>query len=208
MSRSYIIAGTDTNVGKTVLASMLMAACDDLYYWKPIQSGLEGQTDSETVKRLSECSPERMLSEAYRLQNPLSPHLSAKLDGVHIDSDTLQKPGVERLIIETAGGVLTPINENTLQIDLIKMWSLPVLIAARSSLGTINHSLLTIKALQDKEIEIEGVVMIGEMNKENEKAVEYYGKVKIIGRIPKLDRIDRTSLINIYDLHFELETIR
>ncbi len=198
MSRSLTIVGTDTNVGKTVLSALLMSAHEDLSYWKPIQSGLEEETDSEVVKRISECSDERILPEVYRLKKPLSPHLSARLDGVHIDISKLQKPREDNIIIEAAGGVLVPINEDTLQIELIKMWGLPVLIASRSSLGTINHSLLTIEALRKREIEIAGVVMIGDMNEENEKAVEKYGKVKIIGKIPFIKDLNRNNLKQIF----------
>src|SRR5689334_9320614 len=106
---SFIIAGTDTNVGKTVLSSLLMAAHDDLSYWKPIQSGLEGETDSQTVQRLSECSNDRILPEAYQLQQPLSPHLSSRRDGIQIEQEKLALPKKEQLIIEAAGGVLVPI---------------------------------------------------------------------------------------------------
>src|SRR5258708_3940721 len=102
MSKSVIIAGTDTNVGKTILSSVLMAAHDNLHYWKPIQSGLEGETDTEIVKRLSGCAPERIFPEAYRLRQPLSPHLSARLDGIHIELENLQNPAAENIIIETA----------------------------------------------------------------------------------------------------------
>ena len=202
MSRSFIIAGTDTNVGKTVLSALLMSTHDDLYYWKPIQSGLEDETDSQVVRRLSVCSEARILPEAYRLHKPLSPHLSARLDGIQIEKEKLSIPKKENLIVEAAGGVLVPINKNTLQIDLIKMWSLPVLIAARSSLGTINHTLLTIEALRNRDIAIEGIVMIGEINKENEEAVTYYGNVKVVGRIPFKSDLGKKVLIGIYNEHF------
>jgi dethiobiotin synthetase len=208
MSTSFIICGTDTNVGKTVLSATLMAASDELYYWKPIQSGLEGETDSEVVRRLSGSNKERILPEAYRLTQPLSPHLSARLDGLHIETAKLLPPRKDHIIIETAGGVLVPINDDTLQIDLIKMWSLPVIIAARSSLGTINHSLLTIKALRENAVDIAGFVMIGEINHENENAVEYYGGIKRIGRIPPLEILSRNSLQQIWKEHFELAIIR
>jgi dethiobiotin synthetase len=203
MSRSFIIAGTDTNVGKTVLSSLLMAANEDLSYWKPIQSGLEEETDSEVVRRLSECSIERIKPEAYKLQRPLSPHLSARLDGITIENDKLTLPKTENIIVEAAGGVLVPINEDTLQIDLIKMWSLPVIIAARSSLGTINHTLLTIEALRKREIEIAGVVMIGDLNEENEKAITIYGEVEIFGRIPMVKELNKKSWIRIYNENFK-----
>jgi dethiobiotin synthetase len=202
MSNSFIIAGTDTNIGKTVLSSLLMAAHEDLVYWKPIQSGLEEETDSQVVQRLSECSGERILAEAYKLQRPLSPHLSARLDGIRIEKEQLSLPQKGNIIVETAGGVLVPINEKTLQIELIKMWSLPVLIAARSSLGTINHTLLTIEALQNRRIEIAGVVMIGEINEENEKAIANYGAVTIIGKIPPMKVLSKETLKEIYQKHF------
>jgi len=198
VSKSFIIVGTDTNVGKTVLSSLLMAVHDDLCYWKPIQSGLEEETDSQVLQRLSECKKERIYPEAYRLQRPLSPHLSARLDGIRIEKDRLSLPQKENIIVETAGGVHVPINESTLQIDLIKMWSLPVIIATRSSLGTINHTLLTIEALRNREVEIAGVVMIGDMNEENEKAIEFYGKVKVSGRVPFVEELQKKILIQIY----------
>jgi dethiobiotin synthetase len=208
MSRSFIIAGTDTNVGKTVLSSLLMSAHDDLYYWKPIQSGLEEETDSQIVQRLSECNADRIFPEAYKLRQPLSPHLSSRLDGVHIEKEKLSLPRKKNIIVETAGGVLTPISETRLQIDLIKMWSLPVLIAARSSLGTINHTLLTIEVLRKRDIEIAGVVMIGEVNDENKKAVEFYGKVKVVGKILQMKEMDRANLKEVYHKYYELANLR
>ena len=202
MSKSVIIVGTDTNVGKTILSSVLMSAHDDLHYWKPIQSGLEAETDSETVQRILQCQAERIYPEAYKLKQPLSPHLSAALEGIQIDLRHLGKPQINNLLIETAGGILTPINETTLQIDLMKMWSLPVIIAARSSLGTINHSLLTIGALRNRDIHILGVVMIGEINHHNEEAITQYGNVQIIGRIPPITRFDLTTLKKTYTDYF------
>jgi dethiobiotin synthetase len=203
MAKSFIVAGTDTNVGKTVLSSLLMAVHEDLYYWKPIQSGLEEETDSEVVRRLSECNTDRILPEAYNLQKPLSPHLSSRLDGIQIEKEKLSLPQKEKLIVEIAGGVLVPINDDLLQIDLIKMWGLPVFIAARSTLGTINHSLLTVEALRNRDIEIAGVVMIGDINEENEKAVEKYGAVNILGRIPLVQELSKKSLTQVYDDNFK-----
>lgn len=208
MSGSYIICGTDTNVGKTVLSSLLMAANDDLTYWKPIQSGLEEETDSEVVQRLSGCARERILPEAYRLQQPLSPHLSARLDGVTIDPERLHLPVTQPLIVETAGGVLVPITNDLLQIELIKRWKLPVLIAARTTLGTINHTLLTITALRSHNILIAAVVLIGEPNEENRAAIEQYGDVRVAATIPPLSTIDRNTLRETYTNEFDLEAVR
>ncbi len=208
MNNSFIICGTDTNVGKTVLSSLLMAAHDELYYWKPIQSGLEEETDSETVRRLSGVDNSRILPEAYKLQRPLSPHLSARLDGITLDRKNLQLPNERPLIVETAGGVLVPINDELLQIELIKRWNLPVLIASRTTLGTISHTLLTIKALRDHAIEIAGVVLLGVPNEENKKAIEQYGKVGVLATIPPMQTIDRATLREVYQNEFQLEALR
>jgi dethiobiotin synthetase len=179
-----------------------MSVKDDLFYWKPIQSGLEEGTDSQVVQRISECNPQRILPEAYKLQRPLSPHLSAQLENVTINLDDLEIPKKDNIIIETAGGVLTPINETTLQIDLIKKWKIPVIIASRSSLGTINHSLLTIEALRNRNIEIAGCVMIGESNIHNEDAVKHYGGIKMLGTIPFFKKLSSGALQEIYKKKF------
>lgn len=197
-----VIVGTGTNVGKTLLSSVLMSAKKDLYYWKPIQSGLLEETDSQIVARLSDCEPSRILPEIYRLQLPLSPHLSARLDGIEIELSNLQLPKKEHLLIETAGGVLVPINDKSLQVDLIATWNLPVVIAASSSLGTINHSLLTIEALRKKNIAIAGIVMIGEENSENGKAIQHYGAAPIIAKIPRIEHINSETLFDVYQKYF------
>src|SRR5579883_722444 len=201
--KGIVIVGTDTNVGKTMLSSLLMASDKRWSYWKPIQSGLQDETDTQTVQRLSGASNERILPEAYRLQQPLSPHLSARLDGVTIEQEKLALPTQEDLLVETAGGVLVPLHESLLQIDQLVHWKLPVLIATRSSLGTINHSLLTIEALRAREIKIIGAVMIGEPNPENEHAVTTYGNTTIVGRIPMLSDITAQTLRNVYHSEFE-----
>ncbi|HYM33793.1 MAG TPA: ATP-dependent dethiobiotin synthetase BioD, partial [Steroidobacteraceae bacterium] len=120
-----VIAGTDTSVGKTILSALFMSSIESLYYWKPVQSGLEDETDPETVRRLSECSSNRIIAEVYKLQQPLSPHLSARLDGITIDENKLGLPAERDLIIEAAGGVLVPMNDNVLQVDVIAMWQIP-----------------------------------------------------------------------------------
>ncbi|MEI8135570.1 MAG: dethiobiotin synthase [bacterium] len=202
MSKSFIIAGTDTNVGKTILSALLMSVDDSYEYWKPIQSGLQEETDSEAVLRISECDPKRILPEAFRLTQPLSPHLSSRLDGISIEIESLLPPKLDNMIIETAGGVFAPFNNDLFQIDLMMMWNLPVILAARSSLGTINHTLLTIEAFRARDIELEGVVMIGEPNEENEKAVAHYGKTEIIGRIPIISNLNKQNLQATYTEHF------
>src|SRR5579864_3254348 len=125
MIPQFVVTGTDTNVGKTILSSLLMASLLDYHYWKPIQSGLQSETDTETVLRLSACGLKRILDEAYRLTQPLSPHMSAKLDSIQIDFEHLSRPTTSKVIIEGAGGVLVPITEQSLMIDFFARWNVP-----------------------------------------------------------------------------------
>ena len=130
----FVIAGTDTGVGKTIFSAALAQALD-AYYWKPVQSGLDGETDSQTVARLSELPSTRILPEAWRLRTPVSPHLSARIDGVEIDPDRLAPPECDRpLVIETAGGVMTPLTLAVPTTDVLARWRIPVILVARTSL--------------------------------------------------------------------------
>src|ERR1700761_7557679 len=163
MSRRIVVTGTDTEIGKTVFAAGLadlLQAC----YWKPIQSGVDGETDSQVVARLGGLSSDRILPECYRLKTPVSPHQSAAIDGIRIDADKLVVPdtGGRTLVIEGAGGLMVPLDGATLYIDVFARWRLPVVLCARTSLGTINHSLLSIEALRHRRIDILGVAFISE----------------------------------------------
>jgi len=119
MSARVVVTGTDTGIGKTVFAAALAGALD-AFYWKPVQAGLDEETDRETVMRLSGLSEQRMLREAYRLKTPASPHLAAKIDGIAIDPQMLALPDVDRpLVIEGAGGLMVPLAENLTYIDVM-----------------------------------------------------------------------------------------
>ena len=156
MSARFVIVGTDTGVGKTVFSAALAGALG-AFYWKPVQAGLEEETDSQCVLRLSGLPPERILPEAYRLETPASPHLAARLDGLAIDPSRLDPPETAGpLVIETAGGVMTPLTIETPTIDLLARWRLPAIVVARTTLGTINHSLLTLEALRRREFRCAG----------------------------------------------------
>ncbi len=181
-----------------------MSAMPEAIYWKPVQAGTQEETDTETVARLSECAQERILPEAYRLTQPLSPHLSARLDGIEIQELNLALPATEQfLIVETAGGVLVPLRDDLLQIEMIQQWQLPVLLASRSALGTINHTLLTLQALRSRDIPLLGVVVIGPSNPENERAIEQFGDIPIVGRIPELPALNHALLLATYREHFQ-----
>ncbi len=204
--RSFIVSGTDTGIGKTLLCGILMASLPEYSYWKPIQSGMDDGADSETVARLSGCSKERILPEAYFFSQPLSPHLASAIDGIPIEEEKLVLPRSESLIVEGAGGLLVPLTDRLLYIDIFKKWKLPVLLACRSTLGTINHSLLSIEALRKRGIPVLGCVLINQRNPPNEQAIAHYGNVPILGHIPILHSFEPDNLVTVYNNH--LSSIR
>lgn len=193
----YFIAGTDTDVGKTVASTWAMLQLDATY-WKPIQAGLEDETDEEAVKRLTGASADRFLPSAYRLPEPLSPHESAKRAGITIENDRLAVPDhTGPLIVEGAGGLMVPLNTDTLIIDLIAQLGLPVMLVCRSTLGTINHTLLSLEALRRRDITIAGAVLNGPPSPHNREAIESYGKIPIIAELPQLDPLTGEALLRI-----------
>lgn len=205
MSNRLIVTGTDTGIGKTVFAAALAGALDGAY-WKPVQAGLDEESDSECVARLSGLGPDRILPEAYRLQTPCSPHLAAEIDGVTIDPARLVPPAVSHpLVIEGAGGALVPLARDLLFADLFARWGLPVVIVARTALGTINHSLLSIEALRARGVTIAGIAFVGEANAESESVIAEMGRVRRLGRLPRLDPLDRDGLSSAFAAHFRIE---
>ncbi len=204
MTQAIIVTGTDTNAGKTVFCAALAAALDGCY-WKPIQCGLEGETDSQIVQRLSGLGPERILPEHYLLTFPASPHYAAEREGVEIDPAQLTVPSVSRpLVIEGAGGLAVPIRRDLLQIDVFARWKLPVILCASTRLGTINHSLLSIEALKRRAIPILGVAFIGDANPDSEATICAIGGVKRLGRLPHLDPLHVESLREAFAENFKL----
>ena len=187
MNKRIVVTGTDTGVGKTVFSAGL-AGLLGANYWKPVQAGLEQEIDSECIRRLGGLSSDRIVPELYRLRTPASPHHSAEIDGVRIDTETLGLPdsGERPLVIEGAGGLMVPLTARTLYIDIFERWQLPVVLCARTGLGTINHSLLSIEALRKRQIRILGMAFIGERNAETESAVCEIGRVRWLGRLPWL----------------------
>jgi dethiobiotin synthetase len=195
-----VVTGTDTDIGKTVLAAAI-AQATGATYWKPIQSGVVDGCDTDAVARLGVRATH---PEAYRLSQPLSPHRAAELDGIAIDADRLALPEGP-LVIEGAGGVLVPVRRDLLFADLFARWQLPVVLAARTALGTINHSLLSIEALRTRGVPILGVAFIGEANADNEDTIAAIGKVRRLGRLPWLDRLDPERLAQAFAANFNAE---
>ncbi|MET4331477.1 dethiobiotin synthetase [Bradyrhizobium sp. i1.15.2] len=185
MRQQIVVTGTDTGIGKTVFSAGL-ADLLGANYWKPIQAGLEGETDAELVARLGNLSSDRIVPERYRLQTPVSPHHSAEIDGICIEPDLLDVPdtGERPLVIEGAGGLMVPLRGDTLYIDVFERWRLPVVLCASTALGTINHSLLSIEALRKRQIPILGIAFIGEPNAETQIAIREIGRARWLGRLP------------------------
>lgn len=202
-----IVTGTDTGVGKTVFAAGLAGALD-AFYWKPVQSGLDPEGDSETVLRLSGLPPARILPEAYRLQLPASPHLSAREEGVEIDLQRLMPPADSApLVVEGAGGVLVPLTETVLIADYFARLGAPAILCARTGLGTINHSLMSVEALRARGVPVAGIVFIGDPHPENERIVPRLADVPHLGRLPLLDTLDAATLAGAMRA-IDLDTIR
>jgi dethiobiotin synthetase len=195
MNRGIVVTGTDTEIGKTVFCAGL-ADFLGANYWKPIQAGLDGETDSQIVARLGGLSDDRIVPERYRLETPASPHHAAEIEGVRIDADQLDVPDTGRraLVIEGAGGLMVPLSRSTLYIDIFARWHLPVVLCARTALGTINHSLLSIEALRRRDIELLGIAFLGDSHPESERAICEIGRVKRLGRLPNLSPLTRDRL--------------
>jgi dethiobiotin synthetase len=207
MSRAYVVTGTDTDVGKTVVAAGLAGALG-ARYWKPVQAGLEEATDRETVARLSGLPSHAILPEAYRLTTPCSPHQAAAIDGLAIDPARLTPPaGDAPLVIEGAGGALVPLSEELLYADIFARWGLPVILVARTALGTINHSLMSLEVLRARGISVTGIAFVGEGNAETERVICAIGKVRRLGRLPWLDPLDAETLAAAMRDHFDLREL-
>jgi dethiobiotin synthetase len=205
MSNACIIAGTDTDVGKTVFASMLMLALD-ANYWKPIQCGVTEGVDTKTAQNYTGLPEERFFAEKYVLTEAMSPHRAAEIDHVEIDLATLKPPYSDApLLIEAAGGLMVPLNRDVLQIDHYKRWNLPVILCARSGLGTINHTLLSVAALRERNMPLHGIAFIGDENRDNMQTIAEFTGARILGRLPRLPEINERTLMAAFAENFRLK---
>ncbi len=198
----YIVTGTDTGIGKTVFAAALSAHLG-ARYWKPVQAGLAEDADSKVVARLAG-GRAQVLAEAYRLTTPCSPHEAARIDGVTIDPARLALPeGEGPLVVEGAGGVLVPHAGDLLAADLFARWALPVVLVARTSLGTINHTLLSLEALRARGIAVLGVAFSGDAEPVAEEAIARIGHVRHLGRLPRLNPLNAETLAKAFAAHID-----
>jgi dethiobiotin synthetase len=194
----FVVTGTDTNIGKTIFCAGLCGLIG-ASYWKPVQAGLEGQTDSETVAELAGVA---VVPEAYRFKLAASPHQAAAEEEVEIDPDALSPPDGP-LVIEGAGGLMVPLTRGTLFIDVFARWRIPLILCARTRLGTINHTLLSIAAIRDRDIPLAGVAFIGDANEESEGVIAEIGKVKRLGRLPVIEPLTAGRLAGVFSKTFE-----
>ena len=190
----FVICGTDTDIGKTVISSFFVRGLNS-FYWKPIQSGIESETDTQAVKRLTKLNKTKIINEAYIFRKPVSPHWAAEIDQKIVNFQLLNLPNVDgSLIVETAGGLMVPITRNYLQIDQIKKWDIPVILVCKSGLGTLNHTLLSIEALKKRSIKILGLVINGEQHFDNPKTLAEFSGLPIIAEFPYIEKIESNNL--------------
>jgi dethiobiotin synthetase len=200
--RGLFVTGTDTGVGKTVVSAALFHRYRGrfpLRYWKPIQTGIEQDDDTAEVARLAACRPDELLTSGVRLKRPVSPHLAARLSGQTIDLAALvacvrAESESSRWIVEGAGGALVPVGDTLMMADLMTLLGLPVLVVARTALGTINHTLLTLEALRRRSIPTAGVIMVGVPTADNREAIERYGRVHVLGEMPHVQELTSESV--------------
>lgn len=190
--KQYFVTGIGTDIGKTVVSAVLCRRLNAAYY-KPIQAGNLENLESDFIKNLV---PGITIFETkYKLNNPLSPHLAAKLDNVRIDIENITLPNFkESLIVEGAGGILVPLNDEYTILDLIKKLKLPVIVIVKHYIGSINHSLLTCEVLKQSGVEIAGIIFNGESNEESEKIILKRTQIPCIGRIPELEKLNQEAI--------------
>jgi dethiobiotin synthetase len=172
--KRIFVTGIGTEVGKTVVSAIITEALQ-ADYWKPVQSGAESDSDTATVRSLVQNQQSFFHPEVYRLPLPLSPHAAAEAAGLTIDLENIQLPKTQNhLVIEGAGGIFVPLNNNNLVVDMISGFNCEVMLVSRHYLGSINHTLLTWEALKNRGIKITGIVFNGEPNPASEKFILHY----------------------------------
>ena len=193
-SKRIIICGTDTDVGKTIVSSFVVQGLNGIY-WKPIQSGTEDGTDTKTVCKLLNLEPKRHLPERYTFKAAVSPHWAAEKESRLIEPNNLHLPDLDKLIIiETAGGLMVPLNRNWLQIDQLKVWGAPIILVARTGLGTLNHTLLSLEALKNRNLDVLGIVLNGPPHDDNPKTLEQFGDTQILASLPIFNEVNAKVL--------------
>ncbi len=188
------VTGIGTGVGKTIASAVL---CEALHadYWKPMQCGNLEESDSQYVQSLLSNGVSKIHAETYRLKEASSPHYAAAKENLRIEIENFTLPATDRpLIVEGAGGVLVPINDELVMFDLVDYLHLPTIIVVRNYLGSINHTLLTVEFLEARGVEVLGLLFSGENYNDNEEIVQHFSQLPVIGRIDESETIDRTFI--------------
>lgn len=193
--KKLFVTGTDTDIGKTVVSSVLVSGLKAAY-WKPVQAGRDPITDTEFLKKVTGLPGDHFHKESFNLTEPMSPHAAAEIDGVTIGFDDIREPNTvhDHLIIEGAGGLIVPMNDEQYVIDLIAHIGYPALLVAKSGLGTLNHTLLSLEAMRNRNIPVFGVVLVGERHHSNEEAIIKYGNIERLFRLPILSALNPDSV--------------
>jgi dethiobiotin synthetase len=200
--KTFFVTGTSTDIGKTMVSAVLVAGLK-AHYWKPVQTGNIEPGDTDWIKSHTRFDDQYFHPETYSFREPLSPHLAAELEGAQIDMSAFELPEVSgSLVVEGAGGLLVPLNDQHLMIDLMAQLQLPVLLVADSGLGTINHTLLSLNELSKKQLEVIGVVLNGPKNPENKKAIESFSDVKVVGELQPLTDLSAAGLRSAFAASF------
>ena len=192
--KRYFISGIGTGVGKTVMSALL---CEALQadYWKPVQAGDLENSDTLTAQGLISNSKTHFHKEAYQLPFALSPHASAENAGMEIDISQIHVPQTNNtLVIEGAGGLMVPLNYETLYIDLLPLWNVEVILVSRHYLGSINHTLLSVAILKQRNIKVKGIVFNGDENRQSESVILKLSGLEMLGRIPETSSIDKVFI--------------
>lgn len=202
--QKLFVTGTDTDIGKTVVSSILVSGLQ-AGYWKPIQAGRDPITDTEFLRKATDLPNSHFYEESFNLKEPMSPHASAEIDGVSIHFDDIVEPEATQnhLIIEGAGGLIVPINDDQYVIDLIAHFGYPALLVAKSGLGTLNHTLLSLEAMRRRNIPVFGVVLVGERHASNEEAIIKYGEVPRLFRLPILSKLNPQTVNKAFHSYLE-----
>lgn len=194
--KHFIVVGIHTGIGKTVCSAIMTEALG-YDYWKPVQAGDLDASDSIFIENHTSNPLSKIHPEAYRLTQPMSPHAAAKIDKTEITLNDLHLPQTENgLIVETAGGVMSPLSDSLVVLDLVKHLGLPVVLVTQDYLGSINHTLLSIEILRGAKIPILGLVFSGEKVATTRTFIQEYAGLETLLEIPFFESINRKAIVD------------
>lgn len=198
-SKKIFVTGIGTGIGKTIISAVLVEKLK-ADYWKPVQSGDSDNSDTMKVKSLVSNTRTHFHPETYLLTQSFSPHKSAAIDGVAIDIDKIMMPQTKNsLIIEGAGGLMVPLNNQHLIIDLIKKLQVQVVLVSRNYLGSINHTLLSVLALKQYDIPVKGIIFNGIKDIYSKEFILEYSGLELLGHIPEYQVVDKNAIMEAGD---------